>query len=160
MNQIYLRKAEWKDVDLLFEWANDREVRINSFNTAPIEYEEHKRWFKNCLQDENVAIYICYFNTQPIGQVRLNCNNETAVISYSIAKKYRGRGFGKFIIKLIEDEVISMWPNVKVLFGSVKLNNIASQRIFEHNGYRKKVKEESEKIIDYYKTINTRKRQK
>lgn len=154
MSKVYLRKAEWKDVDLLFEWANDSEVRKNSFNTANIEYEEHKRWFENCIQDENIDVYICYLDADPIGQVRLNYNNETAVISYSIAKKYRGQGFGGVIIKLIEAEMVFTHPDITFLFGSVKMDNIASQRIFEDSGYDKELIDVENEHLNYRKRID------
>ena len=153
MSKIYLRKAEWVDVDLLFEWANDSEVRNNSFNTANIACEEHKRWFRGCMQDENVDIYICYLDAEPIGQIRLNYNNETAIISYSIAKKYRGQGFGRAIIRLIEAEVVSTRPDITFLNGSVKRDNIASQRIFENNGYDIKSIDGGNGHIKYNKMI-------
>jgi len=72
MYKAYLRKAECADVDLLFEWANDSEVRNNSFNTVDIKYEEHKRWFENCMLDKDVDIYICCLDDDSVGQIRLN----------------------------------------------------------------------------------------
>lgn len=155
MYKAYLRKAEWADVDLLFEWANDSEVRNNSFNTADIKYEEHKRWFDNCMLDKYVDIYVCCLDADPVGQIRLNYNDKTAVISYSIAKKSRGQGFGKIIIKLIEAEVIVNHPEVKFLFGSVKLENIASQKIFEDNGFERELVEDENKYFNYSKKIES-----
>lgn len=154
MPKVYLRKAEWADVDLLYEWANDSEVRNNSFNIAKIGYEEHKTWFKNSLRDKDVDLYICYLDSMPIGQIRLNYTGETAAISYSIADKYRGQGFGKIIIKLIEAEVVAAYPKVKFLSGSVKLDNVASQRIFEENDFaRQIVVEPNNKFYRYCKQI-------
>ncbi|WP_158002136.1 hypothetical protein [Clostridium botulinum] len=37
-----LRKVNEKDCEPLFQWANDKEVRKNSFNTEDIIYEEHR----------------------------------------------------------------------------------------------------------------------
>ena len=42
----YLRKAQWEDMDMLFQWANDVVLRKNSFSMVPIAYEEHIAWFK------------------------------------------------------------------------------------------------------------------
>ena len=48
-NNIFLRKATYEDMDLIFKWANDSAVRNNAFNQEKIEYQEHKKWFKSCL---------------------------------------------------------------------------------------------------------------
>lgn len=37
----YLRDAVERDVDLLFQWANDESVRKNSFSTQDISYNDH-----------------------------------------------------------------------------------------------------------------------
>lgn len=156
MSKTYLRKAKCADVDLLFEWTNDNEVRKNSFNSAKIDYEGHRRWFKNCLEDGTIDLYICCLEDEPVGQIRLNYNNQTAVISYSIASRHRGKGFGVVIVKLIEAEVIATRPDITFLLGSVKLDNIASQRIFEECGYHKEMLTETEEEhLNYRKLINS-----
>ena len=52
----YLRVADWGDVDLLFSWANDKEVRKNSFSSEPICYEEHLAWFRKKYQERDSQI--------------------------------------------------------------------------------------------------------
>ena len=159
MEKVYLRKAERADVDLLFAWVNDSEVRKNSFNTAKIGYEEHKRWYINCLEDSNVDIFILCIDNMSIGQIRLNYNSETAVIGYSIDNSFRGRGFGRSILKLIEQELVSSHPEILVLSGSVKPDNIASKRKFEENGYEKNfVEAKANSYFLYQKKINRKKK--
>lgn len=155
MGEVYLRKARWEDVDLLFEWANEEEVRENSFNSEKINYEEHKQWYRNCLEDVVVDSYICYLDSNPVGQIRLNYNNENAIISYSIDKKYRGQGFGGLIIQLVEAEIRQIHPETLFLIGSVKFDNIVSQRIFEKNDYIKRPINESREGFIYCKKIDT-----
>ena len=43
-NKLYLRTADENDMDLLFQWANDPDVRKNSFHSEPISYETHKKY--------------------------------------------------------------------------------------------------------------------
>lgn len=137
MQKPYLRKANQKDMDLLFAWANDSEVRKNSFNTAEIKYDEHKEWFNKCLADPNIDIYILCINDIPVGQIRMNYENETGLINYSIQKDCRGKGLGGTILKLIETSISVDRPEIKVLSGWVKTDNIASQKKFEENGYKR-----------------------
>lgn len=88
-------------IDLLYKWVNDPIVRQSAFNTDEINYEEHCNWFTRCLQREDVKIYILIENGMPVGQVRLNIEKGEALIDYSIASEYRGRGLGYVIIELI-----------------------------------------------------------
>lgn len=50
---LFLRKMEPADKDLLFKWVNNAEVRKSAFRTDAISYEEHKRWFEALKADEN-----------------------------------------------------------------------------------------------------------
>ena len=130
----YLREARSADVDLLYRWVNDPTVRQSAFNTEEIHYEGHCCWFARCLQREDVKIYILVKNDIPMGQVRLNIENGEAVIDYSIASEYRGRGLGRIIIELISEKVKYM-RNVNLLIALVKSENTPSQMVFLKNGF-------------------------
>ena len=65
----------------------------------------------------------------PVGQVRLNIEKGEALIDYSIASEYRGRGLGYVIIELISEKVRCM-KNVNSLVAHVKAANVASKRVF------------------------------
>ena len=61
--RLSLREVTAKDMDLLYEWANDPTVRQNAFHTEPIPYENHKMWFAKNLADREVLMYIlCSIN--------------------------------------------------------------------------------------------------
>ena len=132
---IYLRKAEPEDVDILFEWANDPLVRENSFHTEQIPYEEHKRWFGGMMSNPKVFQYILMEEDIPCGQIRLNVQDDTAEIGYSIAPQYRGRGYGRRILQLMAEEVKQNHPEIRTLVAKVKLNNPASVKLFESEHY-------------------------
>lgn len=139
-----------EDCDLLFKWTNDETVRQNAFNTNPISYEEHTNWFKSKLNSNQTTIYICFVEGDPIGQIRVDLEGETGIISYSIDKNFRGRGYGTEILMEITDLVLKNNSGVKKLAGRVKYNNIASQKAFEKVGYSF-IKETD--YIEYYKYL-------
>ncbi len=142
--KCYLRKAEWKDMDMLFVWANDAEVRKNSFRTEPVGYEEHQAWFKEKCKGEKSQIYIFCDGDLEAGMLRLDFMESNVVISYSIAKKMRNRGYGKRLIKLAECEACrwlkSRRENVQKVCvkALVKEDNLASNRIFNALKYEKR----------------------
>lgn len=135
MGKLYLRRDALADCELLWRWANDVEVRQNSFQMESIPWDKHKEWFHKILSDGNVRLYILQENDEPVGQVRLTYK-EKWQISYSIVSVYRGQGYGKIILQLAENELIMDGHAGETLFAEVKTDNIASQRIFIRLGYR------------------------
>ena len=132
---VYLREATMQDMDLIYEWANDPAVRINSFNSEPIQYDTHVKWFKRIMSDESVLQYILMDDDKNVGQIRLNIDGAEAEIGYSIASDYRGKGYGHLILQLVAKEVKKKYPEIKILVAKVKPENIASNKLFEHEGY-------------------------
>ena len=132
-----LRQAEEQDMDLLFQWANEKKVRKASFCSEPISIEQHKKWFQNVMTSNNIHQYIYSMNGNPIGQVRITVEDDAAVISYSIAKEHRGKGYGKRMVELLEQEVRNNHPEISELHAYVKKENIASQKVFERLGFEK-----------------------
>lgn len=149
----YLREARIEDMQLLFIWSNDEKVRKNSFINKNIKKKEHFKWFKNQLEDQSINIYILMQSDNPIGQVRVKFSNNEGVISYSIDSKYRGLGYGKVLLRLLEEQIIKNNESKKskvCLIGAVKEENIASQKVFEELNY---VKEKRNASYYYSKVI-------
>ena len=132
---LKIRKAEPTDIKLLYNWVNDSAVRENSFNSNHISYEEHEKWFSKIMADENVYQYILMDNGLAVGQIRLNIDGNIAEIGYSIAKEFRGKGYGKMLLQLIVEEVEKNLPHVNSLVAKVKPNNISSKKSFESAGF-------------------------
>ncbi|WP_048340878.1 MULTISPECIES: GNAT family N-acetyltransferase [Clostridium] len=149
---IQLRKATGEDCEILFQWANDVDVRKNSFNSDYIIYEEHVNWFLKMLQNEKVLFFIMEVDNKSIGQTRINIDKNIGVISYSICKEYRGKGFGKKMIQLVE-ECISSFKSIDKIVAYVKKDNKSSNKIFTKLNY---LKEEYEDKNVYYKFIGNK----
>lgn len=130
-----LRRVTETDKERLFHWANDRQVREASFQTGEIAWGEHEAWFDRMMRDEKVCQFIYEQDGIPVGQVRLNLENQTARISYSIAKEYRGKGNAKRMLHCMEKEIRNGYPMVKELVADVKCENAASRSVFEQLGY-------------------------
>ena len=132
---FHLRKVNSSDIDLLFQWANDSQVRNNAFNTNIIPYDDHKEWFYNLLHDYDQIQYIFELNDKPIGQIRFVISNNEALIDYSISYGLRGNGYGRKMLEMAKDEVIKERPEIKKLIGQVKKGNDASSKCFTDCGY-------------------------
>ena len=135
MSILYIRKAEYSDMDILFEWANDPLTRLNSLNQDTIPYQSHKEWFKRKISSNTSIIFIYHLEQENIGQVRLDINDSTANINYSISPLHRGKGYGNKILQLIENKIKHEYTDIKTLTAVVKNENIASLKIFRKLKY-------------------------
>jgi len=150
MNILHLVEASIKDAELIYNWANDPEVRNNAVNNEPIIYENHLEWFNKKINSTESIIFIAYLNETPIGQIRFDKNNDDWQIDYLIDSIHRGKGFGKEIV----------WEGMKIMnksFGNnltftafVKADNIASIKVFRNINYL----ELSNSIIDESEFLN------
>lgn len=155
--KLTLREVTGKDIDLLFRWANDPVTRQNAFHTEQIPYETHRAWFVKMLADRDVQKYIlCSTSStgdvQNIGQIRLSIEEGEALIDYSIDSEKRGQGFGSRMILMAEEKLRETRTDVNVCKGQVKLENIASARVFEKCGYDM---DEKEQYFEFTKRIRS-----
>lgn len=154
MGEIRLRPARISDMDLIFQWANDDECRKNSFHIEKIDYEDHVKWFQSKLNTKQCDMFIVCRGEMPIGQIRLDYEGKKAIISYSVAKEERRKGYGKIMLQLLEQEVKNQPTKIDTLEGLVKEQNIASQKKFEEMGYSK---QKMENCYCYTKKIDINK---
>ncbi|MDB9312966.1 GNAT family N-acetyltransferase [Spirulina sp. CS-785/01] len=136
--KVYLRPANCNDCQLLWEWVNDSKVRSASFSSNIISWENHKKWFHEKLQSSNSHIFIAFdSDDQPIGQVRFEIQNQAhAEISISIVNSQRGLGYGCLIVNQGLQEVVNQ-TSVKVVTAWIKVENLASQKLFEKANFKK-----------------------
>lgn len=132
---LRLRSAREQDCRLLWEWANDLQVRASAFSSAPIPWENHQIWFANKLRDPECRILIAADETgAPVGQLRVDWRSENeADIDVSVAREYRGAGYAAPLIDLAVDSVFS--ERGSLLHAMVKTENQASRRAFEQAGF-------------------------
>jgi RimJ/RimL family protein N-acetyltransferase len=148
---LELRPANLQDCELVFGWANDAENRKWSFTTESIPWETHQKWYKESLERKDRELLICYRMGTPIGQLRLDISGKEAVLSYSIAKEYRNRGYGAELLRVGEAWVRLEKPDIKCLIADTKPENQASGSILVENGY---VKEAKEGFVRYTKRLD------
>lgn len=132
---MFLRQVEEKDCDLVFRWANDDQVRMNSFSCAEICYGDHIEWFNRKLNESERYFYILVHNGFDVGLIRLDVEDQKGRISYSISKDFRGKGYGSTIILMLEEKLKGC-GSIEKLCGEVKYSNKASQKIFKKLGFK------------------------
>jgi len=136
--KLRLRPARQDDCKLLWEWANEREVRASAFSSDPIPWEEHVRWFMRKLHDPRCFLFIAVDNEDtPLGQVRFDIVRDgEAEIDVSIDRDKRGLGYGALLLSKAVKEVIRV-THIRAVHAFIKPNNEASMRAFERAGFKR-----------------------
>lgn len=154
MIPVRLRKAVPSDVDFLYELRNDEEVRRNSFHMDPVPRDMHEAWLRHVLADQNRQLYIAESleTGVSVGQIRLDDEGDSGYeISYSVAAAYRGQHVGTIMIGVLMQQLLSPAGDVRV-FARVKPQNLASGRVFQHNGFSRV--RETDDYIEYERFVH------
>ena len=142
---MHYRVATVNDTRLYFDWANDPDTRRQSFNSAPIGWEQHKVWFARKLTDPDALLLV--FETVdgvPVGQVRFEKQADSdVIIGVSVDTAFRGRGLAAELIREACTVCRKKWNNPapghnrqNVLISAyIKPENVASIRAFEKAGF-------------------------
>ena len=107
-SSIKLRKAEDSDESILLRWANDPQVRANSFSQEPITASDHHNWFRGSRANHNRLLLIASTEDNiPIGQIRFdrqpmaaNQKVHEAMIDLSIDRCARGYRLAEDVLRL------------------------------------------------------------
>lgn len=134
---ITFRKATIADMKLYFDWANDEEVRQRSYQSEPIDWTNHQKWFSSKLEDKSCMLLIFQDEEQRnIGQVRIQLKNENeAIIGISVAENQRGKGYARVMIQQASDEFLIKYPK-GIIHAYIKQENKGSKRAFELAGFK------------------------
>jgi UDP-2,4-diacetamido-2,4,6-trideoxy-beta-L-altropyranose hydrolase len=151
---LRLRPALEKDNRLLWEWANDPQVRGAAFSQAPIPWEQHKLWFASKMKDPDCRILIAEDDQgRPVGQFRVDWrSDQDGEIDVSVSSECRGAGYGAVLIDFGVSSAFA--EKGERLHALVRMENQVSQRAFEQAGFTSFGEESvhSQRAIHYIRT--------
>ena len=128
--------ATMDDINIFFEWANEKETRENSFNNKEIFYDEHKNWYTSKINNEKNIFLVFKFNDDPFGQVRLEpFDKKNYIVGISLSHKYRSKGLASVILKLATDYFFNKFKGYNLL-AEIKSGNDKSIKVFENVGFK------------------------
>lgn len=148
-----LRLATMDDLNLLYQWRNDPDVRKWSFHTEEITIDEHKKWFEISLERDDVEIFVLEEDGQAVGQIRLTYWYDELVIGYSVDRNFRGRHLGQRMVYLMEETLKNqddLRKDGEYFVAYVQKKNTVSRRVFQVLDYSE---EEQRKWVKYVKKI-------
>ncbi|WP_327075973.1 UDP-2,4-diacetamido-2,4,6-trideoxy-beta-L-altropyranose hydrolase [Janthinobacterium sp. CG_S6] len=130
-----LRAAQPEDCAALYQWRNAPENRRHAHQSGQIAYADHQRWFADSLDRDDRHLLIGYDAHGPVGVLRYDKHIGSWLTSIYLAPGRHGAGLGR---KLIEQGIEWMrarhGPRCQIQ-AEIKMDNIASQRVFMQAGY-------------------------
>jgi len=132
------RQATLADAQEVFDLANDDIVRKGSFESGPIDWDDHFKWLRAKLGDSKCFFFIVDCQGEFAGQVRFDIipDKKETEISISLQKYMRGLGMSAFIISRSIEKLLETRKEVKVVKAYIKQSNIASIKSFEGAGFK------------------------
>jgi len=135
--EMELRPASVDDCWLLWKWANDSETREVSFSPESIKWEDHVKWLESKLGDPGCVFWVASNGEgTSIGQVRFDVDGGEAIISVSVDKAFRNRGYGNRIIRLACGKVFET-ARIGSIHAYVKEGNYGSAKAFFKAGFKR-----------------------
>lgn len=145
---INLRRVTQGDCRDIWHWRNCLKVRKSSFNSKPIQWHEHKRWFDLKLRDKNTKIYIAKRGIKKAGVIRFEKKNKLLTVNVNLNPEFFGKGLGSRIIKLGTIRSLREYPQAGKVVAEVISDNIAAKKAFGKSGYvfARKTKKNSKEV--------------
>lgn len=133
MEALDLRSAVEDDAPLLFEWRNHPQTRANSFDSNPVAWDEHIRWFRSALRDPRRLILVGEVEGRAVGVIRFERSNDRAEVSVTVQPGHRGQGYGRRLISSGSSLCRQRWQIP--IDAYIKASNTTSIRAFSAAGY-------------------------
>ena len=107
--------------------------------TGIVQWEVHSAWYTSSLENKNRLLLLCesQSDSKKVAIVRFDINFSRALVSINLSPEMRGKGVSK---QCLSDSITYFkyeFPRVNALDAEIKLENIASQRLFKSVGFVK-----------------------
>lgn len=142
---LKLRPATAADEALLLRWANDPQVRANSFSPELIARADHHHWFNKGLTNPNRLLLIAMaMDGCPIGQIRFDRlqtsaapNGRETTIGLSLDRCTRGHRLATELVRMGLQVMQEHWGMATAAVAEVLASNDASNACFARCGFAK-----------------------
>ena len=125
-------KVHADDMDLIFDWQQNQELRRYSFNKHNPSYDEHKKWFGEKLKSQIHVFEKITANEVPCGTLRLDYCFDTNSwkLSWYVIPEFQGNGIGSIALNFSKKLAVARTINAFVF-----KENIASHKAITKSGF-------------------------
>lgn len=131
---IQIVPYEQEFLSLSWQWLNDKEIKELT-NTPAFTKESQLTWFESLKSKNDYLIWGVEVDTIPIGVCGLKkiTQDDCEYWGYIGEKSYWGRGIGKIIMQLLEDNAKEI--KLQSIWLQVLLENTRAIRLYQNLGY-------------------------
>lgn len=131
---MILKPTQQKDLEQLFLNQADEAYNYMAAFTSetPSDKQAYMEKWSKIIENPEINIQSIFVNDVLVGSVLYFEMMGEVNVSYGIERQYWGKGYGKKALELFLDQV-----EKRPLHGRVAFDNIGSQNILEHNGFKK-----------------------
>ena len=119
----------------IFTWRNHPNIRHNSRSTDEISWAEHEKWFDHRSGKADQPILIGEINTEPVGVVRFDIDDDIAEVSIYLVPDSGKSGLGRILLSQAECWLKKHHPNLMAIRAKVLSQNIPSKKLFQSLQY-------------------------
>ncbi len=139
--RVLLRELRESDMELLNSLMNSEFVEINTVGwSKPVTMSEQMNWFRNLSNDSSIRYAISNLSNNEVygtGIIsRIDWKNKNCSIDIKLDEKFKKNGYGSETISLLIKYAFSEL-NMNSISIKILDHNIASQKAFEKNGFKK-----------------------
>jgi RimJ/RimL family protein N-acetyltransferase len=153
IDKIEIKPLTLRENDFYLKIANDERVRYQSLSFKQ-ETLEKKDYFKYKLRETNLLLQIqgIFLENTCIGYIGFfkdNTRPNILFIYYAVLPKYWGKGICTLAVEKIINNFKDMAKkqNFNIIKGTIKINNIGSQKVLEKNKFKPLLKKNGDKLV-------------
>lgn len=133
--RVTLRRACIDDELYMHEWRNSPLIRASSFDEKVIPLEDHRRWFRDSLQNTERHILIAEAAGEPVGVLRYDAHDDYAEVSIYLQPGKAGQGLGTRVLQEGTDWVGRCLMKIHRIQARIRPENHGSRKAFAKAGY-------------------------
>lgn len=133
---IKVRRAEYVDLERLYEWRNHPVNRRGSKSSVQIPFDAHIKWFGQMLSDPTKLLLIGSLKEGDVGVVRFDTDGDRATISIYLVPGMHGRSLGQPLLEAAMRFYTEQNPATVEFRATVTAHNSPSNQMFQRMGFR------------------------
>lgn len=135
-SRLAVRPAAAADSETMYRWRNHPTTRAMSLDSSEIKWPDHERWMARVLADSSRCLLVAHIGEIDVGVIRFDAGpHDRFDVSLYLDPALHGLGIGAAMLRAGELYAAARHPFLVEYAAVVLDGNMASQRLFQSNGY-------------------------
>ena len=114
---VELRAIRSSDLNILFEWRNNKHIISLSASQKAVSLVEHSKWFKHTIASSKTKIFIILNDQKPIRQIRFDKIQDQKTgceVSIYLIPGQENKGMGSQALNHGINKILQLWNIDKI----------------------------------------------